>query len=75
MSDRDKFQGVCFENVNGALYMDMYDLLSLAVRRRLQRSPFNICTACFLLEIKLTGNNGFEVIKDFEERIRCEGVE
>ena len=45
-------QVFCLINSEGHLWMQGYfDVLPVAVRRRLRKSPFNICAACLVTEV------------------------
>lgn len=66
----------CLTADAGHVWMPSYDKLPPAVRRRLARSPFNICAACLQVEVgrKAGVESYFAVIEGIEKKLRCEEV-
>jgi hypothetical protein len=63
--DRDKFQGICLESVEGWKTIEYYDILPPLVKKRIQSSFINICCVC-ILERTFWSKDDHKIIKYIE---------
>ena len=64
----DRYQGYCLVSAEGWRNMDRYDEMEPHVRRRLARSPFNLCPACVAMHADMVS-----MIEWMENEIRHGG--
>ena len=74
----DRYQGICLVSEEGWRNMNTFDNLPPPVRRRLARSPFNLCPMCVMQHVVVQGREdvmtAIAVIHQFEDYVRREGV-
>lgn len=46
MSQRQRFQGLCFEGLEGRFLMHFFDLMPYHMRELLRYCPYNLCVVC-----------------------------
>lgn len=67
---RQRFQGKCFQSLEGWRFMEIFDQFPRAVRERLRASPFNLCAACVEGVRDRLGGDWFQAIEVMEDGIR-----